>query len=299
MSSRLFRIVRAIVLALVLVVAALALFVYLASERRLERHYEVLAGDVPAPDDSAAIARGRYLYSTISCALCHGDDGGGKVYVDQMPMGVVVGTNLTSGRGGVAGERTNLDWVRAIRHGVWRDSTSLILMPSEVFVNLTTADLGAVMGYLRSLPPVDRELPASRFGWLGRALLATGRLAILPADKTPPFREPEPVTPGPTAEYGRYLADIAGCHGCHGHGLSGGKVAGPPDLPPASNLTPAGLTNWTQADFARLMREGLRPANASVHPFMPWEVYRNMSDEDLAALWAYLRSVAPKPFGNK
>lgn len=299
MSSLVFRIVRAVVLAVILVAAALALFVYLASERRLARRYEVQAGAVPVPDDSASIARGRYLYSTISCALCHGDDGGGKLYVDQMPMGRMVGTNLTSGRGGVAGERTDLDWVRAIRHGVRRDSTSLILMPSEVFVNLTTADLGAVIGYLRSLPPVDRELPASRFGWLGRALLGTGRLEILPANKTPPFREPDPVTPGPTAEYGRYLAGIAGCHGCHGHGLSGGKVAGPPDLPPASNLTPAGLTNWTQADFARLMREGLRPANAPVHAFMPWEVYRNMSDEDLAALWAYLRSVPPKPFGNK
>lgn len=299
MSSLVFRIVRAVVLAVILVAAALVLFVYRASERRLERRYDVQAGDVPVSDDSASIARGRYLYSTISCGLCHGDDGGGKVYVDQMPMGRMVGTNLTNGRGGVAGERTNLDWVRAIRHGVRRDSTSLILMPSEVFVNLTTADLGAVIGYLRSLPPVDRELPASGFGWLGRALLATGRLEILPANKTPPFREPEPVTPGPTAEYGRHLADIAGCHGCHGHGLSGGKVAGPPDLPPASNLTPAGLINWTQADFARLMREGLRPANAPVHEFMPWEVYRNMSDEDLAALWAYLRSVPPRPFGNK
>jgi len=98
---------------------------------------------------------------------------------------------------------------------------------------------------------------------------------------------------------GRYLADIAGCHGCHGTGLSGGPVAGPPGLPPASNLTTAGIGDWTEADFVRAMRNGRRPDGSSLDPFMPWEVFGKMTDDELHALWLYLRSVPARAFGNK
>jgi hypothetical protein len=76
-------------------------------------------------------------------------------------------------------------------------------------------------------------------------------------------------------------------------------VAGPPDLPLASNLTPSGIGRWTEADFTRAMREGKRPDGTTLDAFMPWEVFRNMSDSDLHALWLYLQSVPPKAFGNK
>jgi mono/diheme cytochrome c family protein len=156
-----------------------------------------------------------------------------------------------------------------------------------------------VIAYLRRLPPVDRTVPPTRFGPVGRALLAAGKLRILVAGKTPALPFPTPVAVGPTPEYGRYLASIAGCHGCHGFGLSGGRVAGPPGLPPASNLTPAGIGRWSEADFVRVMREGRRPDGAAVNPFMPWQTFRHMDDVELRALWAYLRSVPPRAFGHK
>ena len=299
MPGIILRVARILGLMVVLVLAGAVLFVWLASERRVNRRYAVQASPVPARSDSQALARGRYLYSSISCALCHGEDGGGMVYFESGPMGTVVGPNLTSGRGGVAGERSDLDWVRAIRHGVRPDSTSLMVMPSEVFVRLSDADLGAILGYLRSLPPVDRELPASGLGWMGRALLATGRMNILVADKTPAYRPPPEVLPAPTRDYGRYLADISGCHGCHGFGLSGGAVAGPPGLPPASNLTPGGLVNWTEADLRRALREGVGSGGAPIDEFMPWKAYRHFTDADITALWRYLQSVPPRPFGGK
>ncbi|HJU73442.1 MAG TPA: cytochrome c [Gemmatimonadaceae bacterium] len=299
MAKRIFRIVRAVLLALAFIVVATAATLYALSERRLDKRYPVAAQPVAARTDSLGIARGAHLYRVLTCAICHAEDGGGAVYEDAGPIGFLAGPNLTSGRGGVAQSRTDLDWVRAIRYGVRLDSTSLIVMPSEVFTRLNDADLGAILGYLRQLPPVDRELAPSHFRWLGRGLLATGRMNILVAPKTHGNIERSTVAEGATREYGRYLADIAGCHGCHGFGLSGGRVAGPPDLPLASNLTPTGLRRWTEQQFFTVMRTGRRPDGTLLHEFMPWRAFRHMSDVELTALWLYLASVPPKAFGGK
>jgi mono/diheme cytochrome c family protein len=134
---------------------------------------------------------------------------------------------------------------------------------------------------------------------MGRALLAAGKLNILVAPKTPNYEALASPPAAGTVEYGRYLADVSGCHGCHGYGLSGGRVAGPPGLPPAANLTPTGIGQWSEADFTRAMRAGKRPDGKALDEFMPWRVFRNMSDDDLHALWLYLRTVPPKAFGNK
>lgn len=295
----LLRALKALALLLLVALVCLVLFVYFGSERRLNRKYEVTVSPVAVPGDSASLARGEHLYRTISCTLCHGDDGGGAIVDQDRMLGLIAGPNLTRGDGGVASQRSDEDFVRAITRGVATDSTSLIVMPSEVFTNLAESDLGAMIAYLRQLPPVDREVPPSRFGPLGRALLAMGKMNILVAPKTPEHDAPASPPPEGTLEYGRYLADVSGCHGCHGYGLSGGRVAGPPDLPPASNLTPSGIGRWTEADFTRAMREGKRPDGTTLDAFMPWEVFRNMSDSDLHALWLYLQSVPPKAFGNK
>ena len=214
-------------------------------------------------------------------------------------MGTIAGPNLTRGKGGVGADYTDMDYVRAIRRGVRRDGRSLIVMPSEVFTHLSQEDLGAVLAFLKQAPPVDREVPKSGFGPIGRALLAAGKMNILVAGKTPRFGAPVSVPRDTTPAYGKYIADISGCHGCHGYGLSGGRVAGPPGLPPASNLTPAGIGNWTEADLTRALREGKRPDGTSLDKFMPWEVFRGMTDAEVHAIWLYLRSVPPKPFGNK
>jgi cytochrome c553 len=287
-------------LALILLATAAVLFVYIASERKLRARYPVPETTLAVPSDPAALAHGEHIVKAVAtCTLCHGDDLGGAVYADMGSMGVVAGPNLTRGRGGIGGDLSVHDWVRAIRFGVRRDGTSLIAMPSEVFTNFSDEDLGAVVAFLQQLPPVDRDVPQTRFGFLGRALVATGRLNILVAPKTHYQPQPRVVAREPTPEYGRYLADVSGCHGCHGHGLSGGRVAGPPNLPPASNLTPAGIGEWSEADFLRAMREGRRPNGTALDEFMPWRTYARMADAELRALWRYLRSVPPKPFGNK
>ncbi|MEO7454619.1 MAG: hypothetical protein ABIY52_00060, partial [Gemmatimonadaceae bacterium] len=67
---------------------------------------------------------------------------------------------------------------------------------------------------------------------------------------------------------------------------------GPPDWPPAANLTPAGaIKDWSEQDFARVLREGKRPSGVPVNDAMPWRVLKNMSDDEIGALYMYLRSL--------
>jgi cytochrome c553 len=286
---------------LVVLFLATAGILNLLSARQLNKQYSVEAEPPLAlPADSASLARGFHLATAVAtCTICHGDDFGGAVYADAGPLGLIAGPNLTRGRGGVAGLRTNVEWERAIRHGVRPEGTSLIVMPSEVYVHLSDEDLTAVIASIRQASPVDRELPPTHFRLLGRVLLGAGRLPLLVAEKTPPLVHVPAVKPDTTVSYGSYLADIGGCHGCHGFGLSGGRVAGPYDLPPASNLTVLGKNDWTESDFERAMRNGVRPDGSRLNEFMPWQTFRHMTEEELHALWLYLASVPVNAFGNK
>jgi hypothetical protein len=164
---------------------------------------------------------------------------------------------------------------------------------------MSDEDIASIILYARSVPPVDRQMPRSAFRPLGRALLAMGKLKLLVAPKTHQVDRPARMPVAPTQEYGRYLADVSGCHGCHGFGLSGGMVAGPPGLPPAANLTPTGIGAWKEQDFVTSIREGRDPAGRHVNEFMPWKSYRAMTDDELHALWLYLRSVPAKASGGK
>lgn len=274
---------------------------WVRAEAMITRKYAVGSASIIIPTDSASIARGHHIATAIgSCTLCHGADMAGAIYMDAGPVGMAVGPNLTTGTGGIAARFTDEDWVRAIRYGVRHDSTSLFVMPSEVFVHLSDDDLGALIAYLKNLPAVDRELPASRMRWLGKLLMGAGRMNLLVASKTNPPAARQRIEAAVTPEYGRYLAEVSGCAGCHGHGYSGGPVAGPPGLPPASNLTPAGpMAAWSESEFVQAMREGIRPDGSTIDEFMPWRVLGGMSDDELRAIRLYLRSLPARETGNK
>ncbi len=272
------------------------------AERELRRvHPAPEESFTAAAPDSALLARGEHLARAVgSCVMCHGEDLGGMVVADAGPMGWLAGPNLTRGRGGVGATLSDADWERAIRHGIRANGRSLILMPSEAFVHFSDQDLSALVAFLKQLPPVDRELEPTHLRPIGRALLAAGKLPLLVANLTPRIPHVPAVLPDTTATYGRYLASVAGCHGCHGEGLSGGRLGGgPPDAPPSSNLTPSGLVGWSEADFVRALREGIRPAGTPINETMPWRGLGRMTDAELRALWRYLQSVPPREFGNR
>ena len=189
------------------------------------------------------------------------------MFLEAGPFGSWAAPNLTSGRGGAAARMTDAQLELAIRHGVRADGRSLHIMPSEVYVALANDDLAALIGYLRRAPPVDRDLPPRRVGPIARALLTAGKLPIESAVHTPSVSRHQPLAPvgRPPARLGGYLARVAGCHSCHGEGLSGGPIAGRPDHhKPPSNLTPTGLAHYDEAAFVRALREGIRPGGAPI-----------------------------------
>lgn len=288
----------------IVVVAAILLFVgtvYALSSRSLHRTYEVPdEAPIVVSTDSASIARGEHLVkAAATCAECHGLDAGGQIIADEGPFKPLAAPNLTRGRGSVVTDFTPADWERAIRHGVRADGSSLIVMPSEVYTHLTDQDVGAIIAYLQQAPAVDREIPPVSFSFLGRGLVAFGQMPVLVAENTPRIQHAASITPDTTAEYGSYLANIGGCRGCHGLELSGGAMGGPPGVPPTSNLTPTGIGHWTRDDFARALREGKRPDGTELSTFMPWKIFAGLTDDEVAALWAYLQTVPPKEFGGR
>ena len=278
--------------------------VYGFSSVGLGRSFALPVRESPAlPTDPASLARGEHLVRAIAkCGDCHGADVGGRLFIDAGPMiGRVYAPNLTGGRGGVTAAFTAQDWERAIRHGVAPDGRALKIMPSNELAGLTDSDLGAVVAYVRSLPPVDRTIPATTLGPIARVLYLAGQFPVLPAeaiDHAAPH--PRDMTPAVTRAYGRYLADVGGCTGCHGPGLSGGHVAGtPPDFPAAQNISPAGIGSWTEEDFFRALRTGHRPDGTLISTFMPWPTAGQMSDDEIRAVWLFVKSVPPRKAGTR
>ena len=288
---------------LVALLVIVACTVYVISERHVSRRYELVTETVPIPTDSESIVRGRHLARAIAkCADCHTSTLAGQVFIDNPALGRFVPVNLTSGKGGLGATLTDADWVRAIRHGVGHDGRALRIMPSRDFKDLSVADLGAIIAYAKSVPPVDNELPENTLGPVARALIAANKLPLFDAEVSD-FASHAPVAAppvGPTAEFGDYLVHTAGCAGCHGPTLSGGLIpGGDPSWPPAANLTPSGLAAYDQASFASLLRTGVRPGGTKIRDPMPIEWTKEMTDEEIRAVWLYLRTVPPKTFGGR
>src|SRR5688572_5374443 len=185
-----------------LVLIATAVAIYFVSENKLGRTLSVPTENVPVPTDTSAIQRGQHLAAAVGvCIDCHGTNLAGKVFIDDPLLGRVSSANLTRGY-------SDADMVRAIRHGVSRTGRLLLVMPSDDYYYFSDADLGAIIAYIRSLPPVDNQLPAPELRALGRVLFATGQLPLQPALDID-HRAPRPLAPqiGVTPEYGKYLAD--------------------------------------------------------------------------------------------
>lgn len=286
-----------IVVGLLVILAIAAAAISLISDKRLNRTYDIPAEALAlaVPSDPASIARGKHLSVILGCTDCHGKNLAGSVFLDVPPFKLVA-PNLTRGKGGVGGTLSDADLVRAIRHGVAPDGRAFLVMPSVNFDNLSDADLGAIVAYVKSVPAVDRELPPEDVRPLGRTLLALGMLPPPSAAEIDHrAAHARRVQPAVTVDYGRYLAQSAGCTHCHRPDLTGGPIPGlPPDAPHAQNITPAGIGTWSDADFVRALRVGKRPDNTTMSTLMPWPDFGQMSDAEIKAVLLYVRSVPAK-----
>jgi cytochrome c553 len=274
---------------LLLIVVAVAA-VYAASSLAIRKTYRFPDSAVRAATDSASLAWGRHLMEAVTkCQECHDGDLGGKMMIDDPAFARLATANLTGGRGGIA-EYTDADLERAIRHGVGRDGRPLIFMPSEAYGALTDEDLAALLGYLRTFKPVDREQPDPRVGPVALALYLTGKFPLLPVEMTQHNAPRGSRQPGVTVPYGQYLATIGGCRSCHGQQLAGDAN------PSAPNITVGRLATWKEEDFFRALREGRRPDGSGIDPIkMPWVRSGLMTDDEVRAVWTYMRSLPAAP----
>jgi len=292
----------AFILAGLLVAAGgVVVYVLIAFNGLWKKTYEVPKHDITATADEASLTEGRRLLKARACTECHGEDLGGRYFMEEPALGRFYARNLTTGRGGDLKTLTDLDIERAVRHGVKPNGTALVFMPTHEFWHMSDADLARIIQAIRAQPPVDREPQPNQFTLLAKALGVFGVFKLDPASQIAQQQPHEvPAAEGVTIAYGAYLG--VACAGCHGDTFSGGPIPGAPaTMPVPKNLTPApdGLGRYTEAQFMTMIRTGVRPDGTTINEFMPWKVYANMNDTELKALYAFFKSLPPKPFGGR
>jgi len=282
-------------IAVAVVVVALLAAVTAASVKwsmHTARRYDVPPVDVSGLRGNAV--HGKYLVTIGSdCVECHGDDlGGGKVVEDPV-VGHIYGPNITPA---MLKDWTDGEIARAIHDGVKKDGRGVYIMPSETYQYVSREDVADMIAYLRSVNPVSTPSRVSHVGALIKVIWAAGKMpGVFPAE-TIDHRRPfvRKVPEGPTRAYGAYLY-TSHCAGCHREDGRGGKVAsGPPDWPPAANLTVDGAGGWTRDGFIRTFRTGINPSGSRIQPPMGEAIAKfgkKMKSSDLIALWEYLRTL--------
>lgn len=270
-----------------------------------------LCGSPASGQDAKLVERGAYLMNSIvACGNCHvqrDKEGrplpalglsGGELF-DEEPFRAYA-RNITPDVETGIGKWTEAQLVRAIREGI-RPDGSLIgpPMPIEFYRGMSDADAQALVAYLRAQPAVKHVVPKSEY-----------RIK-LPPSYGPPIKAAIVAPPRSNpVKYGAYLAGPLGhCMDCHTPwtetgidpkrmGAGGNPFKGPWGISISRNLTPTGLRNWSDAEIARAIREGKSRDGSALKPPMAFDWYKNISDEDMKALIAYLRSLKPLPLGG-
>jgi mono/diheme cytochrome c family protein len=184
----------------------------------------------------------------------------------------------------------------AIREGR-RPDGSLIgpIMPIALYRNISDRDVRAIVAYLRALKPVRNEVPKSIY-----------RMP-LPPDYGPPITGVPDVSPDDRLAYGAYLAGPLGhCIECHSPmgpqgpdwrnqlGAGGFEFPGPWGVSHSANITPTNLGDWSDGEIKRAITDGVRRDGSKLLPPMPFAYYKNITERDLEAIVAYLRSLPAK-----
>lgn len=267
------------------------------------------------------LERGKYLFEAgAGCADCHSQRDWSRFSGPAIP-GTVGKGGMRAGRElGLPGEvhAPNItpaalghydadDLRRAITGGVTKDGRVLFpIMPYLDFRHLCDRDVQAIVAYVQRLEPIENQVPRSTIDFPVNLIVRT-----LPGAREP-WACPEDAPN--TVERGRYVATIGGCAHCHTQSVEGKPkpgldFAGGHEMPLPSgglvrsaNITPdatTGIGTWTRETFIARFRAFADPksvppvAPGQPNTWMPWTVYAKLSDEDLSALYDYLRTIAP------
>jgi len=261
---------------------------------------------VPASAETL-LERGTYLMrSIVACGNCHtpkgpeGDIPGmelaGMAAIYVVPDIIANAPNITPDEETGVGSWSDADLIAAIREGRRPDGTIIgPPMPISQYRNLSDRDVQAIVAYLRQVAPVHSEIPKSSYGM------------PLPASYGPPVVSVADPAQGEDAAYGAYLAGPAGhCIECHSPmgpmgpdvetqlGAGGLEIPGPWGVSVSANITPTGLGGVSDADIAKMITQGVRPDGSAMMPPMPYPYYKNLTDSDVTAIVAYLRTLPPR-----
>ena len=303
-----------LVVGIVLLVVVVGGAVFVASRQNLR--FDVPYPNVSASSDSAIVERGRYIVRDVApCAACHGDPSqraafasGANVplsggFVFDIPPGRFYTWNLTPDEETGLGKVSDGAIARALRSGVGHDGRALL--PFMEMQGLSDDDLQAVVSYLRTQAPVRNPVPAHHYTLLGKVVKATALAKPVGPSATPPVRAPR----GASVETGRYLAEsVALCWACHTErSQMTGAVTGPrfggttgftETDDPTHSWSPPNITSdpetgrlgkLTEDQFVARFRQGrVIPGSP-----MPWQAFSRMADEDLRAIYRYLKTVPP------
>jgi mono/diheme cytochrome c family protein len=225
--------------------------------------------------------------------------GGGTIFGEGSDLpGRLVASNLTPDKETGAGNWTDDMLARAIREGIGHDGRTLFpLMPYMNYREMPDEDLASVIVYLRSLAPVKNALPKTEIIFPVKYFMRSA-----PQPVTGPVSEPNT---SDAVKRGAFLTRMASCADCHtpqdrgqpkpGFEFAGGLLFKTPEATVmAANITPdaSGISYYDETLFLDAIRTGKVKAR-SLSPVMPWYFYRGMTDEDLKAIFAYLRTLKP------
>lgn len=265
-----------------------------------------LASSAAAGD--ARLARGRYLVEgVLACANCHAvrDEKGAVLAARGMAGGFEFNegifrsyaSNITPDRETGIGAWSDAQLGKAIREGVRPDGSVIgPPMPIHFYRSLSDQDLAATIKYLRAQPAVANKVPKSVYNF------------ALPPNYGPPLKKVKAPPPRDKVAYGGYLVAIAHCMECHTPrdekgmlvqarlGAGGQNIRGPWGDSIARNLTPhaEGLRDWSDAQIAAAIRTGKDRNGQPYKPPMAFAWYHNISDADMGAIVAYLRTLPPQ-----
>ena len=303
---------RKVALGLLAIIVLVGVVGFGTVQMRYDRTFDVADVNVQVSTDSAVIERGAYLaYGPAHCAYCHTTQdkwerlqAGERVplsggYAFDIGIAKVTSPNLTPDKETGLGDVSDARVARMLRHSV--RSSGVAAVPFMEYQNMSDEDLVAIISFLRSQPAVKNEIAAREFSLIGKAVMS---FVIKPVN---PSGTPAATSPpaGATVERGEYLVNnIAACAGCHtkrsqtdgsylAPRLSGGtpmegddgKSYTPPNLTPDEKT--GRITSWSEDAFIARFRAG--PVNGASH--MPWKAYAHMSDDDIRAIFRYLRTV--------
>lgn len=265
-----------------------------------------------AKTDSVTIARGRYLtMGPAHCWTCHVEDPAEVDFQQKLPamsggmkldlpfIATLRTPNITSDKKTGIGRYTDEQLAQVIRYNLTPEGHALI--PFMTYNSMSNEDIVAIISYLRSTKPVEKAIPEHDLTLLGKVLL---RFMIKP-NVSEAYRQFQSTKSDTSAAYGKYLAySVTNCNGCHtqrgptgeytGKPFAGGtkeKVGKATFIVP--NLTPHPETgriyHWSQQAFINRFRAG----NAYPEEFMPWRAYQQMNDNDLKAIYNFLKTLEP------